>query len=327
MNKRRILLFAEHSAWGAASNFNEMFTQSGKYESIEIVAHTGGKNGYSFGKEKDIQKELYARNERIKSLVERKDTIFLIFDVNGLQLFLRCMNELGENITNRPINIFWSGNPYILNHTACNEWVSENGITPFAMLDLLSYDNNSIPLMQPYNTESLKKYRVGYKNKGNNNFTICHSPGHKGRGNEKGTNIIRNTIDSLALNSKLKINYNQLGDEIWLTHDECLKEKSKCDIFIDKLGEASAGGIGKSGIEGICMGIPTISAMHKSTLSGRYENLSQVACDSVEGLASEITNLMTDAEYYQEKQEQMKKLAILFSYQETLSYIEERMSK
>ena len=76
MNKRRILLFAEHSAWGAASNFNEMFTQSGKYESIEIVAHTGGKNGYSFGKEKDIQKELYARNERVKSLVERKDTIF-----------------------------------------------------------------------------------------------------------------------------------------------------------------------------------------------------------------------------------------------------------
>ncbi len=327
MDKRRILLFAEHSAWGAASNFNEMFSQSDKYESIEIVAHDGGKNGYSFGNEKDIRKELYTRDERIKSLIEKEDAIFLIFDVNGLQLFLKCMNELGESINNRPINIFWSGNPYILNHTICNEWVSKNGVTPFAMLDLLSYNNSSIPLMQPYNTKILKKYRVGYQRKEGDSFTICHSPGHKGRGNEKGTDIIRGVINHLDSNPSLEINYNQLGTDVWLAHEECLKIKAKCDVFIDKIGPLSAGGLGKSGIEGVCMGIPTLSSMHKSTLIGRYENLSHIACDSADKLISEVTNLITNVEYYKEKQKQMKDLAALFSYEGTLSYIEERMSK
>ena len=75
------------------------------------------------------------------------------------------------------------------------------------------------------------------------------------------------------------------------------------------------------------MGIPTLSAMHKSTLAGRYENLSNIACDSADKLISEVTNLTTDVEYYKEKQKQMKDLATLFSYEGTLSYVEERMSK
>tara|TARA_R110002126_G_scaffold250886_2_gene393688 strand:+ start:354 stop:1340 length:987 start_codon:yes stop_codon:yes gene_type:complete len=328
MDKKRILLFAEHSAWGAASNFNEMFSNSNKYESIEIVAHNGGKNGYSFGQDRNLRKEQYSRSEEIKALIEDPSAIFFIFDVNGLHLFLKCMNELGENIKNRPLNIFWSGNPYIANHLACNEWVDKSGVTPFAMLDLISYNKKSIPLMQPYNTEILEEIKIkSPKVEGLNDFVICHSPGHKGRGNEKGTNIIKSAIDSLNPVNSIKISYNQLGSETWLTHSECLLEKAKCDLFIDKIGSLSAGGIGKSGIEGICMGIPTLSAMHKSTISGRYESLDQITCNSGDTLISEINRLIADTEYYQERQGQMKNLSNLFSYKNTLEYIEQEMSK
>jgi len=328
MDKRRILLFAEHSAWGAASNFNEMFTRSGRYESVEIVAHSGGKNGYSFGQDRVLCKEQYSRSGKIKALVEDQNAVFFIFDVNGLQLFLRCMAELGEDIKNRPLNIFWSGNPYIANHVVCNNWVAANGATPFAMLDLISYNNNSIPLMQPYDTEAMKKIKSESQREGTqHNFVVCHSPGHKGNGNEKGTNIIRASIDSLSPEIRSKIDYNQLGAKTWLTHQECLLEKAKCDLFVDKIGNSSAGGIGKSGIEGVCMGIPTLSAMHKSTLTGRYESLAQVTCDSGDALVSEINRLTSDTGYFQERQEQMKKLTSLFSYEDTLNYVEQRMSK
>ena len=318
-----MILFAQHSSWGGASNFNEMFNFSGKYKAYEILESHGGPNGYDFGASMLEHKKLYSRRTEIKELISGSDTIFFIFDLNGLNLFLKCMSELGEKIQNRLINIFWSGHPYIYNSQSCNGWVEKNGAKSYAMLDLIKYNNKSLPLMQPYDTARLSDLKSSCVRK-DDDFIICHSPGHKGKSNEKGTQIIQKVISDLKKKYK-RISYKQLGDSSWLTHKECLSEKAACDVFIDKVGLHSAGGIGKSGIEGICLGIPTLSAIHKSNFVGHYKDAEILSSNTEEELRNHLIELIENTEYYNLVTEKMWKTASLFDYDTTLSYLEKTM--
>ena len=321
--KRKVLLFAQHSSWGAASNFSEMFNASGEYDSWELLHDLGGSRGYEFGDRMKERKVLTSDYMKIRNLLSDPDAIIFIFDYNGLKLFERCMRKM-KLFYGLPINAFWTGNPYIKHHEFCNKWAKKFNVRAYAMLDLLRFSDDSLPLMQPYDTSTLAKPRQLERSTANN-FVICHSPGHKGSGNEKGTQMIQSVISEVQQEHK-EVLYKQLGGETWLSHRECIMQKAYSDVFIDKIGLHSAGGIGKSGIEAICLGIPTICATHNSTFRGRYKNLKILVGNTEQELKKQIFGLSRDQEYLGQAKENVIRGAKLFDYDTTLDYLEKTMS-
>ena len=325
--KRKVLLFTQHSSWGAASNFNEMFNASGKYDSWEILHDHGGLRGYQFGDRMKQRKVLFNNNLKIKDLVKDPDSIIFIFDYNGLKLFKKCMRNIKEKFRGRAMNVFWSGNPYIKHHKACNKWASKFDVRAFAMLDLLRFSKDAIPLMQPYDLSRMSKLSNFNKPEDRKkDFVICHSPGHKGGGNEKGTQMIKAVVTEIQQEHH-SVSYKQLGEETWLSHEDCVREKANADVFIDKIGIHSAGGIGKSGIEAICLGIPTICSTHKSILKGRYEQLNIINGDTQQELKQQLSRLIKDQKYLKEMKENATSNADVFDYTTTLEYLDQTMSR
>ena len=323
--KRRIVLFAQHSSWGAASNFNEMFNASGEYDSCEILHDDGGLRGYDFGSHMNEKKKIYGEREEIKELVSDPDAIFFLFDYNGLNLFRKCMSKMKEKVSNRAINIFFTGNPYIKHHEKCNKWVKKYNVRAYAMLDLLGYNQDALPLMQPYDIKKMLETRKDSQ-RADNNFVICHSPGHKGKENEKGSYIIEGVVSKIQKKHK-NVFYKQLGTETWLSHDECIREKASSDVFIDKVGEHTAGGIGKSGIEGICLGIPTISSLHKSDFCGRYADVKVLNGNTKDDLERELWKLLESSDSFANAHKVTMESASVFDYSSTLQYLQETMAQ
>ena len=214
------------------------------------------------------------------------DTIIFIFDYLGLKLYKKILNKLDLGINSLPVNILWSGNPFIKHQKYCLRWAKKLGAKEYAMLDLLRFSESAIPLMQPYNLNKMDQLLDG-TSKDSETITICHSPGHKGNSGEKGTDLIIDVVRTIQKEFD-NIEFILLGGDKWVSNDECIKIKAGCDIFIDKVGEDSAGGIGKSGIESICLGIPTISSIHKSDFSGRYSNLNIISGNTSEDLYNNL---------------------------------------
>jgi hypothetical protein len=148
---------------------------------------------------------------------------------------------------------------------------------------------------------------------------VVHSPGHKGASNEKGT------LDIDRFFQGKEYTYVKIGSsrKEHVSHESCLEKKSSCDIFIDKIGAHTAGGLGKSGIESICMGIPTICSMHHSSLLGQYSVLKDAVHDirEVSGVQSAIDQILGDNNYYCELSDKIKNISHVFSYSETYKYL------
>ena len=106
-----------------------------------------------------------------------------------------------------------------------------------------------------------------------------------------------------------------------------MREKANADVFIDKIGIHSAGGIGKSGIEAICLGIPTICSTHKSILKGRYEQLNIINGDTQQELKQQLSRLIKDQKYLKEMKENATSNADVFDYTTTLEYLDQTMSR
>jgi len=333
--QKKIVLLAQHSAWGGATNFLEMFLGSG-HACYEINAESSDNDGYSYGQENIALQEnklLYSKNsQKIESLLHDTDTVFIVFDVLGMQLLHRLTEDYRVNAQNYPINVFWSGTPYQNNSEKCNRHAEGLGIKQYAMLDLVRFNKNALPLMQPHKlqrfleiSKNLKKQKKGEK------FVICHSPGHKGNSNSKGTSLISECVATVMAEHS-QVVYDQLGasKRSFLKHDECIRRKALASIFIDKVGGPElAGGIGKSGIESLCLGIPTISCMHSTTFTEQYpsERLQVIDIRNYLDLGKEIRRLYKDEDYYLEMQEKAYIAASLFGYERTYSYLKETMNK
>lgn len=318
--KRCVLLFAQYSSWGACSNFNQMFNASEEYESWEILEAPSNKDGYSFGKEMN-QRKISIKNKSMISQFSLVDnTIVFIFDYNGIRVFERFLRITKSKYEEYHLFVFWTGNPYVNNYQWCNNWSQENNVKAFAMCDLLRFSDKSIPLMQPYNLHFFSLLMDNSKRENNyDKIVLCHSPGHKGSSNEKGTITIQEVLSKFD-----KIVLNQIGHKSkFLNHNDCLFEKSKCDIFIDKLGRNCAGGIGKSGIESIMLGKPTICSMHNSKLIKPYDKLPIIDIKNGTELREYLQKILDNPELLSEIKNKTIKAREIFSYQTTLNYLNE----
>ncbi len=325
--KRNIILFASDPTWGAVSNFNEMFNTSDKYTAYEILLMND--NYYNFGKNIPNKIIYSSNNKQIKDLVSDINTIFFLFDAKGMNLFKRCADDMGINIKKRSINIFWSGTPYRKSSKECNIWVKENNVIAYAMMDLIRLGNNSIPLMQPHNTNKYLKIRKDIKKK-SDKLIICHSPGNKGKDNRKGTRFIEKVISQIQKKYK-NIEYVQIGKKSgpnrYVSHAECIKLKATADIFVEKCGKHTAGGLGKSGMEAICLGIPTISALHDSRFDNRYKDLFVISGNTEKELYDQLVLLIENKSYYNEVVQKTLDTASVINYSNTLAYMEKTMAK
>lgn len=323
-----VLLFAESSNWGAISNFSEMFNLSTDYCAYEILDRPENDGGYEFGAHMTMHKITYnIANKQIAELANRPTTIFFAFGSPGAALLQRCIKDLKLDPAMLKMNVFWTGTATMTGHTQhkYGEWVRMHKVKQYAMLDLLQYVPGALPLMQTYNVTKLQNMRTAVEQ--NNTITICHSPGTKGRTNLKGTKIINSVVEELR-QTWPNLRYLQLGSaQGWLTHDECLRQKVTCDIFIDKAGKHCAGGVGKSGIESICMGIPTLSAMHDSQLAAEYQTLHVLPANTAKQLKETLLWLLLSKENYESAKKQTQASAKLFDYAFVLSYLTQTMRK
>jgi|7_EtaG_2_1085326.scaffolds.fasta_scaffold01644_2 hypothetical protein len=328
ITKRKIACFAAHSAWGAASNFNEMFNLSGIYDAYEILFEHPGKKGYEFGAHMNHRK-LIGSNQadagKIRDIVLDPGTIFFVFDIHGMNMLMQYLAAYQLDIRKKPVNVFWTGTQYMLQHEKWNEEVKTFNINSYAMLDLLRFGPEAHPLMQPYNLSSTISQKGASEN-----FTICHSPGKKA-GSTKGTEVIGEAVEKLIKRTgDNNIVYNLIGGpkpEDRLSHSSCLDIKANSDVFVDKIGRQTVGGIGKSGIEALCMGIPTISSMHNTSFWGRYEDFFVMEAYAAEELEEKLFLLYTEKKFYDEMAEKTVEGAKIFSYENTFNYLEKTMKK
>lgn len=326
MEVKNVVLIAHHGSWGAASNFRDMFSQQDGYKAIEINYDIGGHTEYNFGENKNGKRITIENLSYAENILKDPDTIIFVFDYLGIKLFSKISKKLNIGFRNIPVNIFWSGNPFIKHRQFCLDWSKKVNAKEYAMLDLLRLTDSALPLMQPYDLSKMDCLLKEKPIKKNDIITICHSPGHKGLGNEKGTEIIKLTIENLKKEFD-NINFILLGGEKWVNNAECLRIKASCNIFIDKVGEMSAGGLGKSGIESICMGIPTISAVHKSNFKGMYSKLRILSGNTDKDLFNNLKRLITEPAFYDRIKTETISSRRMFSYENTISYLEETMNQ
>jgi hypothetical protein len=319
--KKIVLLFAQYSSWGACSNFNEMFNSNNEYQSWEVLGEPFNKHDYSFGQQMNKRKLFVDNKHSMMKLSSNQKTRVIIFDFNGIPVFEKFLKITKTKYSDYNISVFWTGTPYVKNYLWCNNWSEKNQIRAFAMCDLLRFSKKSLPLMQPYNLAYYSKLasevdnEKGFRNK--KEIILCHSPGHKGSSNEKGSMLIHNVISKLN-----SINYRQIGDgKKFLSHEACLIEKEKCDIFIDKIGTKCAGGIGKSGIESIMLGKPTICSMHKSILKYPYQNLPVIDIETSDQLNDFLIDVVRTPEILKEIREKTLRERMAFSYEKTIGYL------
>lgn len=123
-------------------------------------------------------------------------------------------------------------------------------------------------------------------NLNNESITIVHSPTNR---KYKGTDLIISVIEKIK--KEKKINFLLLEN---MPRPELLKIKANADICIDQVGGTMGGtGYGKSGLETLAIGIPTITNMTAEYAGWLPENPFIVANDQKE-LYSQLNLLIED---------------------------------
>jgi hypothetical protein len=149
-------------------------------------------------------------------------------------------------------------------------------------------------LFYPYDPSELPERIPSYYDE----ISIVHSPTNR---KYKGTELILSVIDKIKSEKKIKFFLLEK-----LNRSEVLEIKSKCDIAIDQVGGTMGGtGYGKSGLETLAMGIPTITNMTEDYEKWLPENPFVVAND-FKGLYQKMNELIEDAELRNEVGEKGK---------------------
>lgn len=142
-----------------------------------------------------------------------------------------------------------SDSHYLQNTREIDEIIQMHNIEVFCMADLWKfckfekkmYVHPFIPISTP-----IKKNKV---------FTICHSPYHKVKTNQKGSKEIEAAVNQLKKGQELE--YSCIKDSTW---EETLAIKAGAHFFVDQLSLDNhyaylgyEGGLGKSGLEGMLL--------------------------------------------------------------------------
>jgi len=140
---------------------------------------------------------------------------------------------------------------------------------------------NSIPLLHPISL-------IYRGNQFPTPITIVHSPGSPSKYKQKGSAIIQQVITHLQ--PKHNFTYACL---MRFPHEQCLREKTKAHIFIDKLPSSYSCGIGKSGLEAMAAGSVLVSAVHGSPTQVYFDDPPVFKVTSEINLMHVLTHLLT----------------------------------
>lgn len=140
----------------------------------------------------------------------------------------------------------WGINPYLKEYAQL-KFTSE--------VDHIKIDPSLIFVPIPFEAE-----KIIPRNAENKILKVCHSPTRR---MTKGTEEIIEIIEKL----KKKIRFEFLLIE-GVSHKKCMELKSTCDIGIDQIGNYAGTAYGRSGLEFLALGIPTITE-----IPNEYETL------------------------------------------------------
>lgn len=174
----------------------------------------------------------------------------------------------------------WGMNPYLKEYAQLR-------IT--SELDHTKIDPSLVFIPIPFETEMIVPRR-----KENRTMRVGHSPTRR---TAKGTGDIIDTIHRL----QEKIHFEFLLIE-GVSHRKCMELKATCDIGIDQIGNYAGTGYGRSGLEFLALGIPTITE-----IPDEYEHLlpgHPFIKATKKNFEAVLYNLLNDAELRQYKREQ-----------------------
>lgn len=266
--------------------------------------------------EVQVSEKCYAKGQTDNLM--QADVIW-INDYHGMRYFERLMNRQGyswqqaiKHLKQRTVIFFWTGTAFMKYSTHCTEVADIVNADRFAMPELMRFDKQSKALYQPL-PDTIKEYRNASKRE---KFTCIHTPGAKYASDKKGTSAIQRALLPSDGSFALYIVDTELH------YQEALRQKSTCHAFIDQL-MPNIGGIGKSGLEALMMGIPVLADLGYALASKdkRYVDTHPAIPVKENTLLPAIKKLVNDKEYYQRVSEQSIAWSEKLTYDSTLRYL------
>ncbi|MGQ9817005.1 MAG: hypothetical protein ACUVQ3_03520 [bacterium] len=174
----------------------------------------------------------------------------------------------------------WGMNPYLKEYVQL-KFTSE--------VDHIKIDPTLIFVPIPFEAEKITPRKTE-----NRILRVCHSPTRRAA---KGTNEIIEIIERL----KKKIRFEFVLVE-GVSHKRCMELKANCDIGIDQIGNYAGTAYGRSGLEFLALGIPTITEIPEE-YEYLLENHPFLNADK-NNLEDVLYQLLTDPAMRAEKREQ-----------------------
>ncbi len=174
----------------------------------------------------------------------------------------------------------WGINPYLKEYAQL-KFTSE--------VDHIKIDPTLIFVPIPFEAEKIVPRKTE-----NKILRVCHSPTRR---TAKGTAEIIEIVDRLR--KKIKFEFVLIEG---VTHKKCMEIKATCDIGIDQIGNYAGTAYGRSGLEFLALGIPTITEIPEE-----YEYLlpdHPFINASKKNLEEILYTVVTDTELRNKKREQ-----------------------
>ena len=289
-----ICIVSDSGAWGPIHTiYHSLSTYSNHKVSVVLKKH----DPYGFSKMCESFSLFYHTNKEytIKAII-KADFLFII-GLPALKSFLPdiCKSRFWRKYKiDNPEQYIKSKK--IVYFAACSKLLKENAIVNdiyskwpidvfFYAIDLKSYvkvkSRKILPYVPPM---SLLYYKIP-EFKENKEIVLAHSPGEKfdSRNDVKGTKFIRMCFNNLVEK------YPGLSYKIihGVDHEECIKAKGSCDIFVDQIIDESLyniqpsylGGQGKSGIEAMALGCLTMTSYRDLNSEPFFKNTPIIKVD------------------------------------------------
>jgi hypothetical protein len=228
--------------------------------SIGILANYTHTHMNKYFSSKNLANALNAKLFPIGIKTIEKIDHLIIIGMRGLETYSKLNNKNFKSVA-----VIFSDTRFCIDYKWCNNYVIKNNIPVYAMPDLHNF--LQCKYIPAYQTITCSNVII---EKPIDRVVICHSPGIKCSNNWKGTNQIGEIVNELS--KEYKIEYKLLTG---LSNEQCIKEKSSAHIFVDQLIKGNKfvdqkrfggdilynGGLGKSGIEGMCLKCCVITSM------------------------------------------------------------------
>ena len=326
MSKTPFAIVALDGGFGGSYNLNRAINEhSAKYQSVLITSRP---SQYQFGDGIDVK----TQHDKAARLLEHADRLW-ICDGGGLLTIARYLDvsrgtrlpwlptnpasaPIYKWLRNKSLIFYWSGSGYRDNYMAVSSAVQKLRCSrTYAMCDLLRLDPKALPLMQCYDDIAPGREKFPA-------FTVGHTPGMKwknGEVAEKGTPHVIAGLE--AARERCGLHYFVLKN---MPHRLALKVKAKCHAFVDQIMPDVAG-LGKSGLEAMLMGIPTLCDVRLSRFDGPYAGCPVIPVRGAKELCAEVVRLFQSAEHCAEVGKRSLDWAQRLRFKPTVEYLDATM--